>query len=386
MANFTFGVEIEFFIRSKLPGSDNDFFKHAPGPPLKSYSPLQDYFSDADRELHDKLAVRTSVAKALRQIGLNVKPDCGNNHMPFPRFPNPAKGPGYYLEEAYERNDGIQSYDQWWITDDILSRPTDSNYSWWAIEVVSPVYNFSPESLDEVQRAINQLTSKFHIEVNKSCGLHVHVGHGASGFSLVALKNLFKFFVAFEPQLELLHPKHRRGRHHIYSAPLRFRSELADKFQTRYGKNSDLPLNVAYALHEISKHQSTNGVISDWDKQKIVAITPRALALPGTKKTIEFRQHESTVDPNRIRAWIELVVQMVAKVESYNPNQLDRLMLQHYGANHSETNPGQCTTIQLFRLLGISEAVVAFYQDKLYTDSFDDDSMSEDEDSFALPS
>lgn len=83
-----------------------------------------------------------------------------------------------------------------------------------------------------VQTVCLMLTSKFRINVNSSCGLHVHIGHGAQVYKADELRKFFGFFWAFEPQIDLIHPSIKRD-NSLYAEPLRSNTRLAKMYAER---------------------------------------------------------------------------------------------------------------------------------------------------------
>lgn len=54
------------------------------------------------------------------------------------------------------------------------------------------------------------MSSNYRTIVNQTCGFHVHIGDGVSGFSVDTLKKLMGFLLTFETKLAKLHPESRR--------------------------------------------------------------------------------------------------------------------------------------------------------------------------------
>ena len=82
-------------------------------------------------------------------------------------------------------------------------------YQWHQVEVRSPAFYFSSDSLRAIEDVCAVLTSTYCINVNESTGLHIHVGNGDKQFDFETVRKLAAFIWAFEPQLNSLHPQHR---------------------------------------------------------------------------------------------------------------------------------------------------------------------------------
>lgn len=165
---------------------------------------------------------------------------------------------------------------QWKIvTDASVSGP-----GYYGMEVVSPI--LSADDFDQIDKVCAVLSS-LRAQVNRTCGLHIHVG--TSGVSLDALKRLAVLYGEVEPLIDNLMPPSRRASMNAYAQTLtalvrrqnevkaaRAASELANLVSAgRYGK-----VNFA------SRHP-----------------------------TIEFRQHSGTIDPAKIRHWARFCAKLV---------------------------------------------------------------------------
>ena len=84
-----------------------------------------------------------------------------------------------------------------------------------AMELVSPVL----QGWNGVQQLQLMLKPLEHIgaKVNKSCGLHVHVG--VSDWKIKEFRNLFKRYIKFESAIDSVMPNSRRGRNNEYCIP-----------------------------------------------------------------------------------------------------------------------------------------------------------------------
>jgi hypothetical protein len=176
---FTFGVEFEFSVATltldvedPLP-ADIRTVVGLRDPYLKRKIIEQRREEDIDRK------VKKSVAQKLRDAGLptvvTLDPDDDvDNSYPW-------------------------AFGHWAITTDSSIRFPVDEHDWWSIEVNSPPYIFCKESLDAVLLACRILTSSFRININESCGLHVHVGNGDDNFSFETLRNLMGFYGASSP-------------------------------------------------------------------------------------------------------------------------------------------------------------------------------------------
>jgi hypothetical protein len=214
--------------------------------------------------------------------------------------------------------------DRWIVTQDpsIQQPPVQGNigkYSFQKIEMQSPAYLMTEGSLREVQRVCHLVTRTYRTYTGESTGLHVHCGNSARGLPLETVQNVMAILFAFEPQFDLLHPEHRRNNR--WCVPLRGSSRLALRMVEN---NIDLPDSIA----EIYKTTSINQLIKlmgahDNSGHKMRVNIHNLLEAyvdddgelrqrhDESKRTIEFRQHEGTLDPEAIYFWSKTCVNFV---------------------------------------------------------------------------
>ncbi|PVH85775.1 hypothetical protein DL98DRAFT_650725 [Cadophora sp. DSE1049] len=211
---------------------------------------------------------------------------------------------------------------------DIVRPREDSEYEWQSVEVKSPALIFSSASLQHISDVCRLITDTYLVETPPSAGLHVHVSAGAGPFNFEIMRALFIFLWTFESQLLSLHPPERQR--NIYCQEFRQASRLARGF---YVLHSRLPtiyegiellldcedtttlLNLARAEGS-HKHMAYNPI-------NVLEFEDRYCSLP----TIEFRQHEGTVDGERIMHWISTIVGIISRLEQIAPSELQELVL-----------------------------------------------------------
>jgi len=211
-----------------------------------------------------------------------------------------------------------EHYRSWNITTDSSIRvpgedrtPGISEYEWCKVEVISPVLMFTPQAIWQVQKVCKLISRKYRTLTNEWCGLHVHVGQGSKGLPDYGIKNLAAMIWAFEDRLDLLHPLHRSNDaacNSLYnSVPLA--SEL--DFET------DRPLLLAEQIDRIFECNTGDqviGLVNDECPSYGSAYNFWNLLSQhsgSSKRTIEFRQHEGTLDPRRVENWIKVCVGLV---------------------------------------------------------------------------
>ncbi|TRX88910.1 hypothetical protein FHL15_010253 [Xylaria flabelliformis] len=177
--NPTFGVEIEFLIAT-IEGDEEDPHVHVKGlPPVLRVPRLKNPHDYA----HDKV-------RAVLDEYFGVPP------------------PTSFLDT--EPPTVLDKYEKWDVdTDDSLLPPDNEQYTFVPVEIASPVQYASPKAFEVINFAISSITRRFRCLVNSSCGIHVHVGLGASRIPLEHMKRMASLSYAVELLLFTLQPPAR---------------------------------------------------------------------------------------------------------------------------------------------------------------------------------
>lgn len=165
-----------------------------------------------------------------------------------------------------------------------------------AIELVSPPLPFSELGRDAVQKALDVIAETGR--VNRSCGFHVHIE--ASDLNQAQIARLVRFFESWKKVLLSYVSASRRGNH--YCKPMASRTD-------RY-----------------------------------VALNLCPFSVYGT---VEFRLHQSTLNVNKVLAFVALCVNIVEHAKGTKPiaqteidptiKGADRLVKEHNGVQHVVT-------------------------------------------------
>lgn len=173
----------------------------------------------------------------------------------------------------------------WWklVTDNSLQ-----NYVSGA-ELVSPILS-GESGIEQVRKALRILISA-GCRVNRRCGFHVHVGvkadqaRGLSGEGLPFFKNLLKLYRRYDAVLDLILPASRRGNSNHWCRPVSFNEEHLENSQSISELTSDHYLRDKYRKVNLETYRRQG--------------------------TVEFRQHQGTLDPLKADMWIRFILRMV---------------------------------------------------------------------------
>ncbi|PVH87358.1 hypothetical protein DL98DRAFT_510217 [Cadophora sp. DSE1049] len=212
--------------------------------------------------------------------------------------------------EKTEYDDG--DYSGWDVVEDgSIEKPDDTTYGYFQIEIRSPAYYFTPQALNEVRLACQALTDNFCVLAVETSSLHVHVGDGERSFDTETMRRLEAFLWAFEPQLQSIHPPHRQCTY--YATSLRASSKYSCAYQETYDRIPD-GITGALDLYDFRDIESLRDQVIDvsgYLKNSQVSICGIASAVTDpshAKKTVEWRQHEGTLDGEQVANWISTVV------------------------------------------------------------------------------
>jgi hypothetical protein len=131
------------------------------------------------------------------------------------------------------------------------------------MEVKSSALFVTNESLSEVEKVCQLLSSIYLCTVNQTTGLHVHVGDSDKGFDSSTLRNLVAVCWALEPQLDTLHSVSRLGNE--WAPSMRDCSSFAEDWQKKHGERPTPRtaiaqlMNMNPLLHLLQQTQKRHG-------------------------------------------------------------------------------------------------------------------------------
>lgn len=170
-------------------------------------------------------------------------------------------------------------------------------------EVVSPILS-GYDGLRDLTVAMRALEAA-GARINRSCGLHVHVGIG--DLNPKQIKGVVGRYLKLEPIIDAWMPQSRRGSGAMYCASNTQLGNHMNGEEQRYAVNQTLAA-LRFARDDVA---------SIW-----AAATPGArasryhklnLASYWRQGTIEFRQHSGTVDALKATNWVRFLLALVEK-------------------------------------------------------------------------
>lgn len=151
-------------------------------------------------------------------------------------------------------------------------------------ELVSPVLTEGTEGFEQVEKLCRVL-GDVNATVNRSCGLHVHVG--IANTPIKAVKKLAELYAKHEVLIDQLIPPSRRGNLNHYCASVATRVNMTQL------ERANTVRDISMALTGDARHSKLN-LSSYW-----------------RYSTVEFRHHSGTVDASKIIKWATFCMKMV---------------------------------------------------------------------------
>lgn len=154
-------------------------------------------------------------------------------------------------------------------------------------ELVSPILN-QENVFDQITRICQSLNRMQNTEVNKSCGLHIHLKW--NGMTVDHIKRIVKRYYDYQNDIDLIMPISRRGNTNQYCLQI-------------------LPSDI----RRIERHNGNLYQMSNLIKNGSYSTRYKKINLESLTKygTVEFRQHSGTIDHTKILNWLSFLVGFV---------------------------------------------------------------------------
>lgn len=238
------------------------------------------------------------------------------------------------IEAQARRTRNETGYQAWIITVDSALTPVlqSNTLPWLGLEVKTPIMWNMADTYREVERVAKALRDSEYTDFNDNCGIHVHVGNGNQGFSLLACQKLFSvLFLGGESMLDVLFRPARHNNSNCFSM-----ADGARAFSSpsaRFFLSGDIPtewLNGCFpdaqgampvderrrkALRKIWKAANIQEFHEAINVGYRHAVTFEHLTM-GIKPTIEFRKSEGDLSPEGetdfLLLWMRVCARLVA--------------------------------------------------------------------------
>lgn len=152
------------------------------------------------------------------------------------------------------------------------------------IEFVSPPLTLDTAGFEQVEK-VCRVFEQIGASVNRTCGLHVHIGVG--NLPVAAIRKLAELYARHEGLIDQLIPPSRRANANHYC------QSIATMVNYTALARANTVRDISYAVSRDSKHVKLN-LSSFW-----------------RYSTVEFRHHSGTVDASKIIKWVSFCAKMV---------------------------------------------------------------------------
>jgi hypothetical protein len=167
---------------------------------------------------------------------------------------------------------------------------TDASLGSSGAEIVSPPLR-GPEGFRQLQ-IVGQVLTAARCKVNRSCGLHVHVG--VANEAPVFFKNLVKLYASSEQAIDKVVSPSRRLSNNVFCRTVRV---------------SNAALEAATTVdHIVSAIGQSSGRANYRGAGRYCKLNLQSYYMHGT---VEFRQHQGTVEAAKMENWVKLCLRMV---------------------------------------------------------------------------
>ncbi|EPE28142.1 hypothetical protein GLAREA_04933 [Glarea lozoyensis ATCC 20868] len=341
----TFGVEFEF-----------------------AFPRLAKFSSDASDETDAE--VRKSFALLLNEAGIPAE---------FQPSLQREKLGNAYLTKTFEAKNPAA----WYVKSDTTINQKAAEHkpiTHHGVEIVSPPFFFSEAALDQVQYVCYLLLLTNKIKIDSSCALHVHIGNGVKGFTFDEVQAFTALYWTFEPQLQSIQPTSRISNNH--SASLRTNSNIYINTNSNISGVDSMQRNEARGglewilnVKEEEGDDGANGIdrlykgtigISGTHDHDRPALNLRQLSQSATahpiKKTMESRQHQMTLDPERVCHWISTCHGLVKEACALNSR--NKFGFRYFLYLNIDHTPKEFDLPDLLKYFGLFQEA-AFYEKML---------------------
>jgi hypothetical protein len=161
-------------------------------------------------------------------------------------------------------------------------------------ELVSPVLS-GAEGLAQLKK-VCEVLKRLNAKINKSCGLHVHIGCG--DLSLTQVKNLIFNYATLEQHIDAAMPESRRSNSYCKS--------ISPIIETKKAA--------------INRASETNVLVSTVCPQRYYKVNLQSLT---RQQTIEFRQHSGSIEFDKISNWVLFCSRLVGISEIKRVNSFE---------------------------------------------------------------
>jgi hypothetical protein len=197
-------------------------------------------------------------------------------------------------------------------------------------ELVSPVLRGAAGIAE--MRKVCQVVEQAGARIRRSCGFHVHIG--MANQPVTTWRNLLRLYGHFEGAVDSFTSRSRRGTGNQYCKSTRNALRM-----------NEVAVNSAQTVESLARAYAPNG--SYTNSHGIDRFFKVNMASFWRHGTVEFRQHQGTVDADKAENWVKFCLRMVAAAQA------------------GVTPDGEDTLPNLADKIKIAEKELAFFQSRV---------------------
>ena len=336
----TYGVEIELIVayfRDKEADARHELEKKAKTEELKSQNATPQTLNDALFNLNFKYrtthrdAQYEKIRNELRRKSILVQKD---KEPRFTGWTVAFDGTVQVDEDALLQDAGVTFTNGKQPATDAYFNGNRDRLELLDVELISPVLSFEEpgttqsrretfrKNRQEIKMVTETMREKFDSFCPDSAGLHVHVGNGQERFDFKHIRNIAMLFFLYERQFSQLHDASRLNNPYAILP----RSSFAPKDRTSLEmwriitKPSSIP---RWDDHDyLAKRLTLNRHFQVPEAYRAYNFSSAAGTIKDRAATIEFRQHQGTLDSDEINNWVLIVCSLVQVMRQDDAQQL----------------------------------------------------------------
>ena len=296
---------------------------------LKSQYPMLQYFTDR------------TFGVEIEFFGLDyvIAPIDGNIVKPY-CISSRAKDGRHIIDLCQDYNLSLGANgDSWYFQQDASVR--GKGHTKHGAELTSPILS-GIEGLMQVYNAFQFLNSIEGLDIDTSCGMHVHQGVDTGIYNCKELQQLVRIMNHYEDQIYLLIPEDRKNAETCRPMEIDVKAFL-DVCEGDFGDGNCRIKELWYSLK--NRYDANRGVNSRYDKTRYHGLNLHSY---WYRSTIEFRYHSSVLrDIDEAMQWIIFTQFLIELSQGHVPD-------IHY---YSETNKWLETLYMIYEDFGYGDSI-----------------------------
>lgn len=225
-----------------------------------------------------------------------------------PMIANELKASGIRINLPRSWEEAKQISSRWKIVADNSLACNASVPNCNVFELVSPILR-SEEGISSIKHILQNFPN---VRLNKSMGFHVHID--CEKYSVSDLVKIFQQFLKYEDAIDSMMPRSRRTGSNESNSYFKSNLEMAKQALGRSKEGIMVSLSKCRSLRDLAHIVNPTG-------QRYYKLNMQNL-IQGRQATLEFRQHSSTADFDKVSAWVRFCIRLCENAVSLEQSPL----------------------------------------------------------------